>query len=102
MSHSPMCRLVMHNFRLDILCCLEGEPMTTTQVSARVGKPTTAVSYHLRLLESQQLVERAGGDKDDDVLYTATLDKHPEWVTEAIRHHQQKAGSAHLFPAESP
>jgi len=79
----------MHNFRLDILCCVEGEPMTATQVSARLGRPTTATAYHLKLLESQELVERVGDEKGEDALYTATLDKHPEWVAEAVRGHRQ-------------
>jgi DNA-binding transcriptional ArsR family regulator len=89
MSSSSICRLVMHNFRLDILSCVEREPMTPTQVSARIGRPTTAVSYHLKLLESQELVDRIGAEESEDVLYVATLDSHPEWVAKAVRGHRQ-------------
>lgn len=91
MSNSPLCRVVMHNFRLDILCCLGDKAMTTTQVGARLGKATTAVSYHLKLLESLEVVERIGDDEGNDVPYRATLDKHPEWVSEAVESHRAKS-----------
>jgi len=93
MSSSSLERLVTHDFRLNILCCLaDGAELTAPQLGGRIGKPETAVSYHVKLLESGDLVESVDDGEGNAALYTATLAKHPEWVANAVRDHQQTGG----------
>ncbi len=89
MSCSPLERLVKHDFRLDLLCCLVDGPLVIPQLSARLDKPVTAVAYHVKLLETRNVVEQTGDGEGDHALYAATLDKHPEWVAEAVRDHRK-------------
>jgi Helix-turn-helix domain len=91
MSCSPLERLVKHDFRLDLLSCLVDGPLAVPALSARVGRPEAAVAYHVRLLESRDVVEQMGEGDDggDDALFAATLDKHPAWVAEAVRTHRK-------------
>lgn len=87
MSCSPLEQLVKHDFRLDLLCCLVDGLLATPQLSARLDKPVTAVAYHVKLLETRDVVVQTGDGKGDDALYVATLDKHPVWVAEAVKEH---------------
>jgi DNA-binding transcriptional ArsR family regulator len=87
-SGSPLERLINHDFRLDILCCLADEPLPVMALSARLNKPVTAVAYHLKLLEDREVVQRVGDREDDDALYVATLDETP-WIAEAIADHTE-------------
>jgi DNA-binding transcriptional ArsR family regulator len=80
-------RLLNHDFRLDLLCCLADEPLSVPALCARVSQPPSAVRYHLRLLEGLEVVGRLGDD--NSATYAPTLDKHPPWVTEAIEGHKQ-------------
>jgi DNA-binding transcriptional ArsR family regulator len=86
---SPPERIVKHDLRLDILCCLvDGEPLTVGQLSARTGKSRTEVSYHLKLLNSHDLVGATGKMSAHEPLYAATLDEHDEWVRKAVMSHR--------------
>jgi hypothetical protein len=84
--------LIHHDFRLDLLCCLVDGPLPIPALSARVGKPEAAVTYHLRLLEGREVVGSVGDEGDEDAVYAATLDKHPVWVAEAVKAHRAKDG----------
>jgi hypothetical protein len=86
---SPPERVVKHDVRLDILCCLvDGKSLTAMQLSARIGKPLREVAYHVKLLDSHDLVTRTGAQFGEHPLYAATLDGHDEWVREAIEEHR--------------
>jgi DNA-binding transcriptional ArsR family regulator len=89
-SPSALEGIVKHDGRLDVLCCiLDGGPLAVPQLSARTGRSREAVSHHVRLLESFDLVEKVGDLDGGEPLYAATLDKHPDWVREAIEGHRR-------------
>lgn len=78
--------IVKHEFRLDILICLIAEgPMDVGRLAARIGKPESAIKYHVERLLECDVVER------DDVTgvtrYTPTLSHHPDWVLEQVMKH---------------
>jgi hypothetical protein len=86
---SPPERVVKHDVRLDILCCLvDGEALTAVQLSARIGRPLREVDYHVRLLDSHDLISRTGARVGEQPLYAATVDDHDEWVREAVEEHR--------------
>lgn len=87
---APLEPIVKHDVRLDILCCLaDGEPLTVSQVSARIGRNEKYVSHHMKLLESFSLARREESVGGGQVSYVARLDEHPEWVAEAVRDHRR-------------
>jgi DNA-binding transcriptional ArsR family regulator len=87
---SPLEAILNHEGRLDLLCCLlDCEPLAVPQLSARVGRSLSEVGYHIRLLESHDLVEQTGGLDEGNPLYAATVDRHPEWVREAVEAHHR-------------
>lgn len=77
MSFSPLERLVTHDVRLDILCCLDGEPLTIPQVSARIDKDEKRVAHHMKTLGSFELVGQEGEAENGQPLYTAHLEGRP-------------------------
>jgi hypothetical protein len=84
--------VVKHDGRLDVLCCiLDGGPLAIPQLSARTGRPLGAVDHYIKLLESFDLVARAGDLDGGEPLYVATLDDHPDWVREAVEEHRRLA-----------
>lgn len=86
---SPPERIVKHDVRLDILCCLvDGESLTVAQLSARVGGSLAEMSYHVRLLDSHGLIGKTGEMGGEEPLYAATLDEHDEWVRKAVADHR--------------
>jgi DNA-binding transcriptional ArsR family regulator len=92
-SWSPLERVVMHDGRLNVLCCLlDGTHLSVRQLAARTGAPPRAVSYWITLLHSVDLVERQAVLEDGEPLYEATLDDHPEWVREAVCRHRSEPG----------
>lgn len=85
----PAERVVRHDLRLDILCCLVGgEPLTATQLSGRIGKALTEVVYHVIMLDSYGLIEARAGAYGGAPSYAATLDGHPAWVRRAVEEHR--------------
>jgi DNA-binding transcriptional ArsR family regulator len=87
---SPRERIVTNKVRLDLLCCLvDDPPSTVTQLSARVGRSLTAVAYHVKLLETHDLVRKTGETDNEEPLYAATLDEHDEWLWEAVEAHRR-------------
>jgi DNA-binding transcriptional ArsR family regulator len=90
-SSSALEAIVRHDGRLDVLCCiLDGGPLAVTQLSARTGKSLKAVSHYVKLLESFDLVEKIADLGGGEPLYAATLDKHPDWVREAVEEHRRR------------
>lgn len=88
MSSSPLKSVVEHDVRLDILCCLDGEPLTIPQVSARIGKDERHVAHHMTMLDSFDLVEQAGEAESGQPLYVARVKEHPAWVARAVNKHR--------------
>jgi DNA-binding transcriptional ArsR family regulator len=86
-SRSPLERLLNHDLRLDLLCCLLDGPLPLAGLSARLGKPVASGGYHLKTLDDHGVVEAIECVEGDDVLYAATLDGHPPWVAEAVADH---------------
>jgi DNA-binding transcriptional ArsR family regulator len=87
---SPLDRVVKHDGRLDVLSCLiDGEPLAVPQLSAEIGLSRTAVRHHVKLLDSFDLVERAG-ELGGEPRYSATLDEHPDWVREIVEEHRHE------------
>jgi hypothetical protein len=78
----------MHELRLDILCCLDGDPLTAPQVSARIGKDEKYVAHHMMMLDSFDLVGQEGQTEDGQPLYAARLKEHPTWVTRTVNDHR--------------
>jgi DNA-binding transcriptional ArsR family regulator len=76
-------RVVEHPVRLDILNCVDGEPLTMPLLSARIGGSEKRMSYHLKVLYSFGLVIKAG-DGQGGSLYVARLKDQPCWVTRAV------------------
>jgi hypothetical protein len=85
---SPLERIVTHNFRLDILCCLDGEPLTISKVSARIDKNERHVAHHMKMLDSFDLVGQEGETEAGQPLYVARIKEHPTWVMRAINKHR--------------
>jgi len=89
-SSSTLEAIVKHDARLDLLCCLvDGESLTVPQLSARTGRSLKAVSHNIKLLESIDLVEKAGEPGGREPRYGASLDGHPDWVRETVEEHRQ-------------
>jgi hypothetical protein len=83
--------VVKHDGRLNVLCCLlDGGPQSLSQLAGRTGDSLQAVRYWVNLLDSFNLIEERDGLNDEDTLYAATLDEHPAWVREAVRHHRPR------------
>lgn len=81
--------IVMHDGRLDVLCCLlDGGPLSVAQLGARIGESPRTVHYWATLLESCGLVQRLGDLDGRTALYAVTLDAHPDWVREAVEGHR--------------
>lgn len=90
MSPSPLEAIVKHDGRLDVLCCLvDDRPLAVPQLSARTGRSLTAVGHYVKLLDSFGLVETTENPDGGEPLYAATLDRHPDWVREAVEEHRR-------------
>jgi len=85
---SPLEGIVTHDFRLDILCCLDGEALTIPHVSAMLGKDERHVAHHMKMLDSFELVGQEGEVEEGQPLYVARLKEHPTWVVRAINDHR--------------
>jgi len=59
MNSLPLKSVVEHDVRLDILCCLNGKPLTVSLMSARTDRPERHVGHHIKVLDSFRLVEKA-------------------------------------------
>jgi DNA-binding transcriptional ArsR family regulator len=81
-------RVVEHPVRLAILACLDGELLTLSQVSARIGRDEKHVAYHVKLLDSSGLVEAAGDGEEGGNLYVARRKHQPCWVARAVNEHR--------------
>jgi hypothetical protein len=89
-SSSALEAIVMHDGRLDVLCCiLDGGPLAVAQLSALTGHPPKLVAHYIRLLESFDLVDRVGDLGGGESLYVATLEEHADWVREAVEEHRR-------------
>jgi DNA-binding transcriptional ArsR family regulator len=92
MNPSALERVVKHDGRLNVLCCLLDEgPLSVTQIAARIGETPQAVRYWLTLLHSFGVVEQEGTLDAVAPLYTAALADQPEWVRTAVREHRPRA-----------
>jgi hypothetical protein len=86
----PLEAIVMHDGRLDVLCCiLDGGPLTVPQLSARTGQPLHAVGHWVKLLDAFGLVAKIGDLDGGEPLYAATLDDLPDWVRQAVDDHRR-------------
>jgi len=93
LSRSGLEAIVKHDGRLDILCCiLDGGPLAVPQLSARTGASRKAVSHWVKTLESFGLVEKIADLDGGEPLYAATLERHPDWVREAVEGHRSDSG----------
>ncbi len=91
-SSSRLETIVKHDGRLNLLCCLlDGGPLSVPQIAARIGESLQAVRYWIGLLDAFSLVEKHAGMSGGETLYSATLDRHPEWVREAVAQHRPRA-----------
>jgi hypothetical protein len=82
--------IVRHEGRLDVLCCiLDGGPLASPQISARIGKSARLVRHWLEVLASFDLVEKLGALDGGEPLYAATLDAHPDWVRATVDRHRR-------------
>jgi DNA-binding transcriptional ArsR family regulator len=89
MTSSQLEAVVMHQGRLDVLCCiLDGDPLALKQLSAETGNPLNAVGYWVKLLGQAGLVAKTLQADGGETLYEATLDDHPDWVREAVEEHR--------------
>lgn len=91
MGFSPLERIVTHDFRLDILCCLDGVALTISQVSAKIGKKEKHVAHHVKLLDSFELVGQEGEAEGGQPLYAARIKEHPTWVVRAVNEYRLAA-----------
>lgn len=81
-SYAALCRLLSDENRLSILFALGGEGQkSVSQVMEVTQLPQTLVSYHLRTLREQGLVDTER--KGPFVLYRLTQEKLLDWVVEA-------------------
>jgi hypothetical protein len=87
---APPAKLINHDGRLDVLCCLEDcrHPLTVTAIAARIGKHRAAAAYLLSSLELYGVVRKTGKHDDGEPLYEACLDEHPAWVRDAVEAHR--------------
>lgn len=87
--------VVEHPLRLDILCRLDGRPLTVPQVSALVGIDARQGEHHAQLLDSFGLLEKAGDGEGGQTLYVARLKDQPAWITRAVneRRHARRQSS---------
>lgn len=91
MSSSSRRAVVEHDARLDILCCLNGEPLAVEQVSGRIGMHPTRTKHHMRILDAFGIVGRTRSGDSGQALYVARLDEQPDWVREAVEAHKRAA-----------
>jgi predicted transcriptional regulator len=89
-SPSPLEAILEHEGRLDVLCCLiDGDSLAIAQLSARTGRPLKAVRHCIKVLEAFDLVEKMETVAGGETFYVANLDKHPDWVREAVEEHRR-------------
>jgi hypothetical protein len=82
--------IVNHDGRLDVLCCLlDGGPLAVPQLSARTGHRPEVVEHNVRLLETFDLLTKVGDLDGNEPLYAVTLDRHADWVREAVEEHRR-------------
>lgn len=93
---SPLETAVVHDGRLDVLCCiLDCGPLNAKQVSARLAESERLVRHWLETLHALDLVEKIAAPGGTEPLFAVTLDHHPEWVRDVIaRHRRQPPASA--------
>lgn len=92
MNSSRLERVVKHDGRLNVLCCLLDEgALSPTEIAVRIGETLQAVRYWVGLLESFGLVEKRGELVDGEPQYAACLDEQPDWVRAAVRQHRSRA-----------
>lgn len=88
MSSSPRRAVVEHDARLDILCCLNGEPLAVEDVSGRTGMHPIRTRHHMQILDAFGIVGRTRSGDSGQALYVACLDEQPDWVREAVEAHK--------------
>jgi len=92
MDSSHLERVVKHDGRLSVLCCLLDEgALSPTEIAVRIGETLQAVRYWVGLMESFDLVEQRGELVDGEPQYAASIDEQPEWVRGAVRQHRPRA-----------
>jgi DNA-binding transcriptional ArsR family regulator len=92
MDSSRLERIVKHDGRLNVLCCLLDEgALSPTEIAIRIGETLQAVRYWLGLLESFGLVEKRGELVDGEPQHAASLDEQLDWVRAAVRQHRSRA-----------
>jgi predicted transcriptional regulator len=92
MSPPGLKQIVKHDGRLNLLSCLVANgPLSASGLATRTGDSLQAVSYWLRLLDTFDLVEETEAENQGEVVYSATLDGHPDWVRETVEQHRPRA-----------
>ena len=92
MSSSRLEQIVHHDGRLNLLSCLlDNEPLSASQLAARVDDSVQAVRYWLRLLDTFDLVKEHDMPAAGEIRYALTLDGQPDWVRKAIEGHRPGA-----------
>jgi DNA-binding transcriptional ArsR family regulator len=83
---------VEHPVRLDILGRLDRHPQTLSRLNAGIDRGEPLVAYHVQMLESAGLVEKAGDAAGRHTLYIARLKDHPCWIARAVNEHTLSSG----------
>jgi DNA-binding transcriptional ArsR family regulator len=74
-----------------------GDPMSVAEIAARMGRPSTAIYYHVHQLEEVGLLARAGtrsGTKRDETLYQPVADQFDLTPDRGNREHIRDATTA--------
>jgi len=71
-------RAIASPLRLELIgLFIDPEPLSVAQIAKRVGRPATAIHYHIRLLEKAGLLRRAGEQRSgrrSEALYRPVAD----------------------------
>ncbi len=71
-------RAIASPLRLELIgLFIDPEPLSVAQIAERMGRPATAIHYHVRLLEKAGLLRRAGEQRSgrrNEVLYRPVAD----------------------------
>jgi DNA-binding transcriptional ArsR family regulator len=89
-SSSPLKSVVEHDVRLDMLDCLDGTPLTITEVGDRISRDKTHVGYHMKMLVTFGLVEVT--EREGEALYVCDLSDQPAWITTAVSVRGERRG----------
>lgn len=88
---APRRAVLAHEARLDILCCLDPDPLGVEAVSKRIKRDKRIVKYHLRILDRFQLVTRKRRNGEvEPIGYVLRIAQQPDWVAAAVEAHRGK------------